>query len=39
LLGVFFLLIAGVKYHAPILGEAKESMAAHAQNENNMWIA
>jgi ATP-binding cassette subfamily B protein len=33
LLGVFFFLIAGVKYHAPILAKQKEVMAAHAQNE------
>jgi ATP-binding cassette subfamily B protein len=33
LLGVFFFLIAGWKYHAPILAKQKEVMAAHALNE------
>jgi ATP-binding cassette subfamily B protein len=33
LLGVFFFLIAGWKYHAPISAKQKEVMAAHAQNE------
>ncbi|REG84720.1 peptidase domain-containing ABC transporter [Algoriphagus antarcticus] len=34
LLGVFFFLIAGWKYHAPILAKQKEVMAAHALNES-----
>lgn len=33
LLGVFFFLIAGWKYHAPILAKQKEVMAAHSLNE------
>jgi ATP-binding cassette subfamily B protein len=33
LLGVFFFLIAGWKYHTPILAKQKEVMAAHALNE------
>jgi ATP-binding cassette subfamily B protein len=33
LLGILFFLIAGWKYHAPILAKQKEVMAAHSLNE------